>query len=245
MAVSSSTIPRHVGKAPATGRIAPTAYGGPPASAGDRHSSYLVRWLRVWIALLSVVTLVVVAYLLVITGRLASVNRNLGTANGAVVGADGNVRSLPQQVSRVNGSLGEIDTALKPIPGQADQIISSLQSIDSRLAATDGSLKNTDASLKDTSNVLRAVLGLATDVKNTLSNADNPPDRLGVQNIHQRVAFANGVGATGSFGNNPNSLTAATADTANILNGLIGVNKHLTSICRSAAVSAMGGPKPC
>jgi hypothetical protein len=227
-----------------TTRIAPAPSGNGLRSEEDR-SQYLSRWLRVWIALLAVVTLVVVAYLIVITNRLASINGNLATANSAVTGADGNVRTLPQQVTRVNGSLGEIAPALAPVPGQADQIIAGLSSIDAKLRGTDSSLKDTDASLKNTSRVLAAVLGLATDVRTTLADADDPADRLGVQNIHQRVAFVNGVGSTGSFGTNASSLTAARADTENVLSGLQSVNGHLRSVCDSGAVSVIGGPKPC
>lgn len=203
--------------------------------AATSQPAFLRRWLIVWVALLTVVTAVVVAFLVVITNTLASINENLAVADKAVTGAGGDVKSLPDQVDRVNASLGAIDPALKPVPAQADEIIAALSSIDSKLRSTDGSLK-------DTSGVLRTVLGQAGDIRNVLADADDPPDKLGVQNIHQRVAFANGVGATGSFGANSESLTAAKADTGNIIAGLNDVNKHLTSICNSRAVQ---GPKNC
>lgn len=203
--------------------------------AAHSQDSFLKRWLIVWVGLLTVVTAVVVAFLIAITNTLASINDNLAVADKAVTGAGGDVKSLPNQVDRVNASLGGIDPALKPIPAQADQIIAALSSIDSKL-------KNTDGSLKDTSGVLRSVLSQAGDIRSVLADADDPPDKLGVQNIHQRVAFANGTGATGSFGVNPDSLTAAKADTANIIAGLVDVNKHLKSICESRVVQ---GPKSC
>jgi ABC-type transporter Mla subunit MlaD len=196
---------------------------------------FLRRWLIVWVALLTVVTAVVVAFLVAITNTLASINSNLAAADTAVTGAGGDVKSLPDQVDRVNASLGGIDPALKPIPQQADAIIAALSSIDSKLKSTDGSLK-------DTSGVLRTVLGQAGDIRTVLVDADDPADKLGVQHIHRRVAFANGTGDTGWLGANPNSLTAAKADTANIIAGLTDVNKHLASICNSRAVQ---GPKAC
>ncbi|MFP5328019.1 MAG: hypothetical protein ACLGHT_11130 [Acidimicrobiia bacterium] len=199
------------------------------------EQNYLRRWLIVWVGLLTVVTAVVVAFLIVITNTLASINSNLAVADRAVTGAGGDVKTLPDQVERVNASLGAIDPALQPVPAQADEIIAALSSINSKLRATDGSLK-------DTSAVLRTVLGRAGDIRNVLADADDPADKLGVQNIHQRVAFANGSGSTGSFGTNPDSLTAAKADTANIIAGLNDVNRHLTSICNSRAVQ---GPKNC
>ncbi len=205
--------------------------------ASTSQPEFLRRWLIVWVLLLTVVTAVVVVFLVAITNTLASINDNLAVADKAVTGAGGDVKSLPDQVDRVNASLGGIDPALKPIPGQADEIIAALSSIDSKLKSTDGSLK-------DTSGVLRTVLGQAGDIRGVLADADNPPDRLGVQNIHQRVAWANGVGDTGPLGMNPDSLTAAKADAANIIAGLNDVNKHLTSICKSAAVQARG-TQPC
>lgn len=212
-------------------------YRREPRMAEDQ-SRFLARWLKVWVALLTVVTLVVVVFLIFITNSLASINGNLATARNAVTGAGGDVKTLPDQVERINASLSGIDPALIPIPGQADQIIASLSSIDSKL-------RNTDSSLKDTSGILVTVLGQANNIRGVLVDADNPPDRLGVQNIHQRVAFANGVGTpgpglgagsgpntgTGPFGVNPNSLSAARADAGNILAGLVDTNRHLSSIC--------------
>ena len=209
--------------------------------------TFLSRWLKVWVILLTVVTLVVVGYLVVITDSLASINGNLATAQRAVVGAGGNVVTLPSQVDRINGALGGIDPALKPIPGQADEIIAALTSINSKLT-------DTDASLKDTSAVLQAVLGTVNNVSGVLIDANDPADRLGVQNIHQRVAVANGVGTpgpglgagsgpgqgTGPFGANPNSLTAAKADAGNILAGLLDTNRNLTSACNK--LPAVLGP---
>src|SRR6476469_636964 len=95
----------------------------------DDQTTFLSRWLKVWVILLTVVTLVVVGYLIVITNTLASINGNLVTADTAVTGAGHDVVTLPDQVARINGSLAAIDTALKPIPGQAQEIISSLTSI--------------------------------------------------------------------------------------------------------------------
>lgn len=212
-------------------------YRREPRMAEDQ-SRFLARWLKVWVALLTVVTLVVVVFLIFITNSLASINGNLATARNAVTGAGGDVKTLPDQVERINTSLSGIDPALLPIPGQADQIIASLTSIDSKL-------RNTDGSLKDTSGILVNVLGQANNIRGVLVDADNPPDGLGVQNIHQRVAFANGTGTpgpgigagngpntgTGRFGVNPNSLSAARADATNILAGLVDTNQHLTSIC--------------
>lgn len=203
------------------------------------EAQFLKRWLGVWVVLLTVVTLVAVTFLIFITNNLASINADLAVADEAVSGAGGDVVTLPDAVDTVNASLGGIDPNLKPIPGQADAIIASLRSIDAKLV-------NVDSSLKDTSPTLKTVLGQSGDIKNVLIDADDPGDKLGVQNIHQRVAFLNGVGpTTGSFGVNASNLTLSKADTANILGQLREVNKHLTNICKSGLVTTAGGARPC
>jgi hypothetical protein len=202
----------------------------------DDRTTFLSRWLRVWVILLSIVTLVVVGYLVVITDSLASINGNLATAQRSVVGAGGNVVTLPNQVDRINAALGGIDPALKPIPGQADEIIAALGSINSKLT-------NTDASLKDTSSILQSVLGTVNNVSGVLIDANDPPDRLGVQNIHQRVAALNGANsprqgsAVGGGGCaqfcQPANLTTAEADARDI-NRVVetGVAPHAAAICK-------------
>jgi len=211
-------------------------------SSGEDTSRFLDRWLKVWIALLVVVTLVVVVYLIAITNSLASINGNLGVANEAVTGAGSDTKSLPDQVEGINASLAAIDPALKPIPGQADQIIGALTAIDGKLATTDGSLKDTSSSLQgtssqlvDTSGILTRVTGQAGSIRDTLIAADKnagdceqascSPNKLGVQNIHQRVAIANNI------------LTPAEADARSILAGLAQVNQNLFSICSTGALA--------
>ena len=199
------------------------------------QAQFLKRWLAVWVALLTVVVLVVIVFLLKITDSLDSINNNLTTADADVGGAGGNVERLPDQVQAINASLVEIDPALKPIPQQTLDILAALESINGKLTTTDGSLKGTSGNLK-------TVLGQANNIRGMLVDADDPPDGKGVQNIHQRVAFANGVGSTGRFGTNPHNLTAAEADAVNILAGLQDTTKHLRGICQSPAVL---GAKAC
>ena len=209
----------------------------PRVRQGDDQATFLTRWLRVWVLLLTVVVLVVVVYLIIITNTLASINGNLATADRAVTGAGGNTQTLPAQVDRINGALAAIDPALKPIPGQADQIIAALTSINDKLTAT-------DSSLKETSGILVTVLGQVNSIRDLLIDANDPADRLGVQNIHRRVDAINGThsqsqgtaaggGGCGEFCTDQN-LTTAENDAANILAGLVSVNGHLNSICNSA-----------
>ena len=208
----------------------------PRRRAVDDQTTFLSRWLKVWVILLTVVTLVVVVYLIIITNSLASINGNLATAQRAVVGAGGNVVTLPNQVDRINGALAGIDPALKPIPGQADEIIAALTSINSKLTNVDSSLKDTDA-------ILKTVLGTVNNVSGLLIDANDPPDRLGVQNIHRRVAAINGVGGPKQGGANGggtcgefctgNNLTTAEQDARDISNVVnAGVKPHADAICK-------------
>ena len=207
---------------------------GGAARASD-SSQYLKKWITVWVALLAIVTLVVVVFLINITNSLASINGSLAVADNAVTGAGGDVRTLPSEVDTVNNSLAGIDPNLKPIPGQADAIIASLTSINSKLTTT-------DSSLKDTTGVLQTVNRQTTDIRGVLVDADDPPDGFGVQNIHQRVAVANGVGNTGRFSHHPANLTTAKGDTAHTLAQLQVVNRNLRGICSNPAVM---GAKSC
>jgi hypothetical protein len=223
----------------------PTPRGRPTF---DR-TTFLSRWLKVWVILLTVVTLVVVGYLVVITDSLASINGNLATAQRSVVGAGGNVVTLPNQVDRINGALAGIDPALAPVPGQADEIIAALGSIDAKLTST-------DASLKDTSAVLQTVLGTVNNVSGVLINANDPADRLGVQNIHQRVAAVNGAtsprqgAAVGGGGCatfcQADNLTTAEADASDISRVVqTGVAPHAAAICKGLSTLIVTGITGC
>lgn len=229
---------------PSAGEAGYTTRGG---STSQDTSRFLDRWLKVWIALLVVVTLVVVVYLIAITNSLASINGNLGVADNAVTGAGGDTKTLPDQVQGINASLAAIDPALKPIPGQADEIIKALTEIDGKLGVTDASLKDTSSSLTgtsgqlvDTAGILTRVTGQTGTIRDILAAADKNagdceanacnPAKLGVQNIHQRVAIANNI------------LTPAEADARSILAGLAQVNANLLSICGTGTLSLIAGP---
>ena len=216
----------------------------PRPRSGDDTSTFLSRWLKVWVILLTVVVLVVVVYLIIITNTLASIDDNLAIADSAVAGAQDDTSTLQSQVDRINASLEGIDPALDDIPAQADEIIRILDSVNNKLTAT-------DASLKDTSSVLITAAGTAGTISNVLIDADDPPDGLGVQNIHRRVAAVNGQGspsvgsAAGGGGCGEycqaETLTTAEVDARNILAGLVSVNGHLSSICNSVGATAAAG----
>ena len=197
-------------------------------------SANVGTWIKIWAGLLAVVTIVVVLYLIVIGQVLANINGHLATARDAVTDVGKETKSLPRQVDNINKSLSGIAPAVAPIFPKAQQIRDALRSIDAKLDTVDGSVRVTSGSLVSS-------LGLLGDTRGVLINADNPPDRFGVQNIHQRVAFANGRGDTGPFGSNPNNLTAVEVDTSNIVASLVNTDRHLQRACSTGVLSLIPG----
>ena len=215
----------------------------PDAKPKFDERAHLAKWLRIWVGVLTVVTLVVVAYLTFITNSLANVNGNLGVVSRQVGGAGANTVELPSSVDRINDSLSKIDTTLKPIPGQAGVIVGALSSINDKLGQT-------DASLQSIAGTLQTVLGTAGAIGTTLVDADEPGDNLGVQDIHQRIARINGRnssavgtasagGTPGPFGASPANLSTVEADARAIVGGLDAINTNLTGVCRSTVLSLL------
>lgn len=158
--------------------------------------------------------------------HVANVNGTLGDIDTSLKPIPGQADQIIAALSSVTGNLGKVDGSLKDTSGSLVDTSGSLKDTSGSLIGTSGSLVetsgvlvNVSGSLVDTSNILVTVRGQAGDITNTLKAAQSPPDKLGTENIWQRVQTANGV------------LHPAKADTANILSGLVDVNKHLTSIC--------------
>jgi hypothetical protein len=86
-------------------------------------------WVRIWVALLAVVTLVVALFLLLVMNSLAEINGRLEMADRAITGTGANTATLPAQLERLNATLAAIDPALGPIPTQGADIISALRSV--------------------------------------------------------------------------------------------------------------------
>ncbi len=144
----------------------PQTYGAPPRGDFDM-SLFLSRWLKVWVALITVILIVVIVYLFFITNSLASINDNLGPTERSVAGAGGDVQRLPDQVQNINRSLQSIDPSLRPINGKLDEIIGAL-------APIDGKLKTTAGSLADTAGMLRTTVGTAQGIQGLVASAQSP-----------------------------------------------------------------------
>lgn len=222
-------------------------------------------WQWIWVGVGAVVVLVVILYLIGIVASLTSINKNLKEANAAVTGAGGDVEPLPAHVAHVNETLGTIDTVLKPIPAQADTIIGSLgsikgslTSIDTTLKGTNGKLGTISGSLVDTSGVLGNISGTLGRIDGTLKGISGTADTISaslvdtdkvivrikgdvvdilgsVKSIRDEKGTAAILAQVGVING---TLTGVKGDTGNVLPALIDVNKHLVSICTSAAVTA-------
>jgi hypothetical protein len=178
-----------------------------------------------------------------IDGSLKNTSPMLSQVGGALVGVSGSLVSTTGMLNNTAGSLVSTTGLLNNTSGLLQGITSNLNGVSS--------------SLVDTSGVLTAVLGTAGQINATLVDANFPngwcnapetnstymppagappgkfscdPTQLGVQNIHQRVAIANGV------------LAPAQTDLTNIIGGLTSVNGHLLSICDSTVIQLVTAP---
>jgi uncharacterized protein YoxC len=184
----------------------PPAGDAQDGSAVADRFAYLKRWLRVWIALLVVATLVIVVYLILIAISMSDVNANMAAADRAVGAVRANVSILPGQVNTVNGHLAAINRDLDEVPERVKDVNGSLTTVRNSLSVTDesladtartlpvtrdslvatdrvlksinASLQDTNGSLKDTDSLLASVNTLAGDVEATLEDTEAPPNNL-------------------------------------------------------------------
>ena len=228
-----------------------------------------LRWTWIFGTILILVVVVVIGFLSGITSALNSIDKALGTTDTTLTNDGGDADPLPGYIQKINGNLTDIDKALKPIPGQGVAILNSLTSIngstgrvnnalgttssslintsDSLVGTTgnlqtiSGSLVDTSGSLVGTTGVLRTILRSLRDTSGVLVTVNGRVKTINTQLRHVRsqgtarvvplVASINGSGA----------LSGILSDTNKINAGLSDAEAHLTSICRSTAVQALGG----
>jgi len=230
------------------------------------------RWTWIFGTILILVVVVVIAFLLGITSALSSINDALGTTDTTLEEVGDDAQPLPGFIKAINGNLTDIDKALKPVDNQAGQILASLTSIDrsagrinaslgntsSSLVDTSGSLvstagglntitgslQGTSGSLIDTTNVLVRIRGSLRDTSGVLININSRTEAI---NAELRAAQRPNSAGTEAIPLNVNSINRPLAgvdiDATDINGGLTGVNRHLTSICRSPVISLLN-PDP-
>ncbi len=199
-----------------------------PYRPGGDLGGFVSKWIKIWAAVITVVTLVAVVYLVAIVRTLSSINGNLAVAQNAVVDVGGETKTLPSQVNSVNESLAGIDGDVKPIQGNTQKIRMSLQSIQAKLTNVDSRLVNIDGTL-------RSVLGGASDIQRTLVAAQRV-DSEGTNLIFRQVGGRAGSlepAATVNF-----QLDRIREDTGNAIARLQGTNRQLDRICAETSVLA-------
>lgn len=210
-------------------------------------------WLRTWIALAIVVALTVIAYLILISSSLASINSHLRTARDAVVDVNGNTKTLPDQISAVNDNLASIDDALKPIPAQAASIRDNLRSVEGHGATINSALTSTSSQLAGAAHDLAGTAPQLSDVTSKLANTSRLLQSIlsSAGTISGSLRILQGTGAAGVGRTNARvtailgALRPTRADLGDILSGLRGVDGHLTNVCKSVAINLLHGRQPC
>jgi methyl-accepting chemotaxis protein len=227
-----------------------------------------VRWTWIFGTILILVVVVVIGFLSGITSALNSIDDALGTTDQTLTEVGGEADPLPTYVRTINGNLTAIDRSLKPIPRQARNILGSLTSIDqsasrinAALGTTSSSLLSTSSSLVDTSGTLSTISGSLTGTSGSLVGTTgvlqtirrslvdtsgvlvNVSTRVRQINAALRAAQSPNSRGTGMIPGQVNRINAilgpVNADTTAINSGLVDVNRHLTSICRSTLLSLL------
>lgn len=196
-----------------------------PYRPGGDLGGFVSKWIKIWVAVLGVVTIVAVIYLVLIVTTLRSINGNLAAAQGAVVEIGGETKTLPKQVDSINGSLAGIDEDVRPIHANTQKIRASLQSIQSKLAGVDSRLVNIDSTL-------RSVLGGATDIQRTLVGAQSLNSE-GTNLIFRQVGGRFGSLAPEATLNG--QLDGIKGDSGNAIAQLQRTNTQLDRICTASS----------
>ncbi len=228
-----------------------------------------LRWTWIFGTILILVVVVVIGFLSGITSALNSIDKALGTTDTVLTDVGGDADPLPGYIQRINGNLTDIDKALKPVPGQGVAILNSLTSINGSTGRVNAALGNTSSSLLSTSSSLVGTTGMLGTISGSLVDTsgslvgttrrlvvirDSLRDTTGVLvSIDSRVKTINTrlrqVRTGDSRGTNDITpavnrvnevLRPALEDTNRINAGLTDASAHLTSICRSTAIQALG-----
>jgi hypothetical protein len=198
---------------------------------GGDLGGFVSKWIKIWVAVLTVVTIVAVIYLVAIVRTLSSINGNLAVAQNAVVDVGGETKTLPKQVGSVNVSLAGIDEDVKPIQFNTQKIRASLTSIQGKLTNVDSRLVNIDSTLK-------GVLGGAGDIQRTLVAAQRV-DSEGTNLIFRQVGGRAGSLEPASTVNF--QLDRIRDDAGNAIGQLQRTNNQLDRICAESLLVAATG----
>ena len=176
-------------------------------------------------------------------GYIQKINGNLTAIDKALKPIPGQGGSILNSLTSINGSTGRVDAALKNTSSSLLSTSSSLVDTSGTLTTISGSLVDTSGSLTGTTGVLRTILSSLRDTSGVLVTVNSR-----VRTINQVLRAAGGpesqgVGAVPGLVtsiNGAEGLSGILSDTNKINAGLSDAEAHLTSICNSTAVKALG-----
>lgn len=176
-------------------------------------------------------------------GFIQDINGNLTAIDKSLKPVPGQGVSILNSLTGINGSTGRVNAALKNTSSSLLSTSSSLVDTSGTLTTISGSLVDTSGSLTGTTGVLRTILSSLRDTSGTLVTVNSR-----VRTINQvlralRAPESQGVGAVPGLVTSINSgeaLSGILSDTNKINAGLSDAEAHLTSICNSTAVKALG-----
>jgi ABC-type transporter Mla subunit MlaD len=176
-------------------------------------------------------------------GYIQKINGNLTAIDKALKPVPGQGVAILRSLTSINGSTGRVNAALKNTSSSLLSTSSSLVDTSGTLTTISGSLTNTSGSLVTTTGGLRTILSSLRNTSGTLVTVNSR-----VRTINQvlralRAPESQGVGAVPglvSSINGAEGLSGILSDTNKINAGLSDAEAHLTSICNSTAVKALG-----
>ena len=175
-------------------------------------------------------------YIQKINGNLTDIDKALKPIPGQGVAILNSLTSINGSTSRVNNALGTTSSSLLSTSSSLVDTTGTLQTIS-------GSLTDTSGSLTGTTGRLVTIRGTLRDISGVLVTVDSRVKTINRQLRQVRAAESQGTAAVIPLVTSINSgdgLSGVLSDTNKINAGLTDAHNHLTSICRSTAIQALG-----
>ena len=176
-------------------------------------------------------------------GYIQKINGNLTDIDKALKPIPNQATAILNSLTSINRSTGQVDAALKNTSSSLLSTSRSLVDTSGTLTTISGSLVDTSGSLTGTTGVLRTILASLRDTSGVLVTVNGRVRTINQVLRAARSPESQGVGAVPGLVTSINSgegLSGILSDTNKINAGLSDAEAHLTSICNSTAVKALG-----
>jgi methyl-accepting chemotaxis protein len=175
-------------------------------------------------------------YIQKINGNLTDIDKALKPIPGQGVAILNSLTSINASTGRVNAALGNTSSSLLSTSSSLVDTTGTLGTISGSLTDTSGSLTGTTGRLVTIRGTLRSISGVLVTVNGRVRTIN--------QQLRQvRSAESQGTAAVIPLVSSINSgeaLNGILSDTNKINAGLTDAHNHLTSICKSTAIQALG-----